>query len=289
MDIRDWTVNPQPDATRRWDTRAKPASPWGATLCDPALPHHRRALAEQDLAFLLRAVDRLAEIRIDLLRLGIRALGRGPGTDGFQPALQMRKVVDILILVLVGDDPGIARHVGDRIIAGDEFTVGEALVEYTVKAVGLVHVAIDGVFYFLHRVVSEVMVLPGHRPEPAHLPERPLDCVVAAVEIGGEEFAGLLGEIHQHRAGLEDRDRLVAALRRMIDHRGNAVVRRDRQKFRLELFALADVDRNYLVRQPGLFEEHRDLVAVRRGPVIEVDHGAFPVLLGMLSDLHAVA
>ena len=60
----------------------------------------------------------------------------------------------------------------------------------------------------------------------------------------------------------------------MIDHRGNAVVRRDRQKLRLELFALADIDRKNLVRQPGLFEEHRDLVAVRRGPVVKVDHGA---------------
>ena len=127
---------------------------------------------------------------------------------------------------------------------------------------------------FSYRVVAEVMVLPGHRAEPAHLPERPLDRVVAAVEIRRQKFSGLLGEIQQHRAGLEDRDRLSAALRRMIDHRRNAVVGRDRQKLRRELFALADVDRKDLVGQPGLFEEHRDLVAVRRGPVIKVDHGA---------------
>src|SRR6478752_1070253 len=115
MGIRDWTVNPQPDATRRWDTRANSAFPWWALLCDPALPHHRRGLAEQDLAFLLGAVDRLAKIRIDLFRLGVGTRGRGPCLNRFQPALQMREVVDILILVLVGHDPGIARHVGDRI------------------------------------------------------------------------------------------------------------------------------------------------------------------------------
>ena len=119
------------------------------------------------------------------------------------------------------------------------------------------------------------MVLPRHRPETAHLPERPLDRVVAAVDVGGEEFAGLLRQIQQHRAGFEDRDRLGPALRRVIDHRGNPVVRRDRQELRLELIALADVDREDLVFQPGLFEKHRDLVAVRRGPVIKVDHGAF--------------
>src|SRR2546423_10917732 len=62
----------------------------------------------------------------------------------------------------------------------------------------------------------------------------------------------------------------------MIDHRRNTVVRRDRQKLRLELFALADVDRKDLVTEPGLFEEHRDLVAVRRGPVVKVDHGSDP-------------
>ena len=86
---------------------------------------------------------------------------------------------------------------------------------------------------------------------------------------------GLLGEIQQHRAGFEDRDRLAAALRLVIHHRRDSVVRRDRQELRLELIALADIDRENLVFQPGLFEKHRDLVAVRRGPVMQVDHGAF--------------
>ena len=130
-----------------------------------------------------------------------------------------------------------------------------------------------------------MMVLPGHRPESAHLPERPLDRVVTAVDVGGQEFSGLLGEIQQHRAGFEDRDRFASAPRLVIDHRGNAVVRRDRQKLRLELIALADVDREDLVFQPGLFEKHRDLVAVRRGPVMKVDHGAFLSLFSVVEIL----
>jgi hypothetical protein len=76
-------------------------------------------------------------------------------------------------------------------------------------------------------------------------------------------------------AGRNFRDRLAAALRLVIDHRGNAVVGGDRQELRLELVALADIDRENLVFQPGLFKKHRDLVAVRRGPVIKVNHGAF--------------
>ena len=65
----------------------------------------------------------------------------------------------------------------------------------------------------------------------------------------------------------------------MIDHRRDAVVRCDRQKLRLELIALADVDRENPVRQPGLLEEHRYLVAVRRGPVMEVDHGTILLVM----------
>ncbi|MBA7484260.1 hypothetical protein ES707_19784 [subsurface metagenome] len=188
----------------------------------------------------------------------------------------MRKVIDVLALVLPRHHPGIACHVGDGIVAGDELAVGEALVEHAVETVGLVHIAVDGVFDLFLRVDIEVMVLSRHRPEAAHLPERPLDHVIAGMKIGGQELAGLLAEVKQHRAGLEDRDRLAAALRFVIDHRGDAVVRRDLQKVRLELLALADLDRDHLVRQPGLLEEHRDLVAVRRGPVIEIDHGEFP-------------
>src|SRR5438874_5174527 len=44
-------------------------------------------------------------------------------------SLEMREVVDVLALVLVRHDPGIARHVRDRIMAGDEFAIPEALVE----------------------------------------------------------------------------------------------------------------------------------------------------------------
>src|SRR3984957_6775266 len=241
-----------------------------------ALLHHRRGLSEQQLALVLGADRGLAEIRIDLLGERVGAYRGRPLADGLKPALEMRKVVDVLALVLVRHHPGIARHVRDRIIAGDEFAIGEPLVEHAIETIGLVHIAVDRVFDFLLGVVAEVMVLARHRPEPAHLPERPLQGVVTAVDIGGKKLSGLLGEIEQHRAGFEDRDRLAAAFRLVIDHRGNAVVRRDRQKLRLELIALADIDRENLVSQPGLFEKHRDLVAVRRGPVVQIDHGAFP-------------
>src|SRR5262249_14874477 len=66
---------------------------------------------------------------------------------------------------------------------------------------------------------------------------------------------------------------LAAVLRLVVDQRRDAVVGRDREKFRLELLALADVHRNDLVLEPRFLEEHRDLVAIRRGPIMQLDHG----------------
>jgi hypothetical protein len=57
----------------------------------------------------------------------------------------------------------------------------------------------------------------------------------------------------------------------MIDDRRHAVIRRDRQEFRLELVALADIDEAHFVRKPALLEHDGDLPAIRRRPVIEID------------------
>jgi len=92
------------------------------------------------------------------------------------------------------------------------------------------------------------------------------------MDLGGKKFAGLLGEIKQHRAGFEDRDRLAAALRLMIDHRGDAVVRRDRQKLRLELLALADVDCMRLIGEIEFLKRDGSLAAVGCGPSVEINH-----------------
>jgi hypothetical protein len=106
------------------------------------------------------------------------------------------------------------------------------------------------------------------------LPKQPFERRSAVAQILGDELAGLVGEIEQDGAGLEHRDRLAAVGRFMVDDGGNAVVRRHRQKLGLELFALADIDRNDFVIQPGFLEKNRDFVAVRRGPIMYVDHDA---------------
>jgi hypothetical protein len=58
------------------------------------------------------------------------------------------------------------------------------LFEHGVEARGFLGVALDGVGDLLRRVLREVVVLPGHRAEAAHLPEQPLDGFGAPAQVG---------------------------------------------------------------------------------------------------------
>src|SRR6266446_779049 len=114
-----------------------------------------RGLAEQDGA-LLGSAD-AALVRVDRLRLVVGAHHRRPRADRLEPALEMRKIPELLALPLVGHDPGIARHVGDRIVAGDEGAIGKPPVEHAVEPVHLVAIAVHGIGNLVHRVMAEVV------------------------------------------------------------------------------------------------------------------------------------
>src|SRR5712671_6407621 len=79
------------------------------------------------------------------------------------------------------------------------------------------------------------------------------------------KLAGLLGEVKQNGVAVEHEHAVV------VDRR-HLAVRVHFQKFRLELIALAGVDRHQLVRQAGLFQEQRDLVRVWRSVEVEFQH-----------------
>src|ERR1700754_4838999 len=60
----------------------------------------------------------------------------------------------------------------------------------------------------------------------------------------------------------------------MVDDGGGAAVGADRQEFRAKLLAGADVDRDDLIGDPEFLQHDRDLPAVRRRRVMQVDHGS---------------
>src|SRR5450756_2117355 len=119
----------------------------------------------------------------------------------------MWELVDVLPLPLPAIGPADAGHVGDRILAGEEFAVLEPRIHHPVEPVDLIHEASDRVGNRLAGVILEVVHLPRHRAEPAHLPEQPLLHLDACALVARIELAGLAAEILQDCAGLEDRDR----------------------------------------------------------------------------------
>ncbi len=182
----------------------------------------------------------------------------------------MRKVGDLLAVALPAFRPADAGHVGDRIGTGEIFMVGEAPVHHPEQPVHLVGIAVDRVGDLFRCVDPEVIGLTAHRAEAAHLPEQPLADRHALARGLAAEAPRLGREILQDRARLEHRDRLAVGPVG-IDDRRHAVVRRDREKGRVELLARADVDAVQRIGQTALFEHDGDLPSVRSGPVVEVD------------------
>ena len=205
---------------------------------------------------------------------GQTAFNRWTPLQSFEPAPDVWKAAHVVAVALGPARPTDASDVGDRIVAGEKFAVLKPRVHDAVDSVHLVAEARDGVWQLLGRIMSEVVCLPCLGTEVGHLPEQPLLDLDAAALVPRIEFSGLAAEILQDRAGLEDRDRPAVGTV-VIDDGRHTVVGRDRQKLRLELVALGDVDRDHGVREGALLEHDRDLPAIGRRPVVEVDGFVF--------------
>src|ERR1700741_599241 len=122
------------------------------------------------------------------LASGIGTLRPGTLAHRIEPAPQVGEVVQILLLTLPGNDPGIGSHVSNAVIvAGHERAAFEMTIEHAVETVCLLDITVDRVRDFVRRVEPEMVVLSGHRPQPAHLPEQPLHRCPAAPYILWQE------------------------------------------------------------------------------------------------------
>src|SRR5262245_21378170 len=201
----------------------------------------------------------------------IAALNRRTVGDGDVPALDVRICMEVDGLPLVAGDPRPDRHVGDRIVVGHVFMLGQSPVENGIEPMRLRQIALLRVGRLALVVLHEVMDLTEHRARPAHLPHQPFDHTIAFLALLRQELAGLVGEVNEDRARLHEGHTGVA-----IDDRRDAVVGTDLKELWLELFVLADVDRVRRVREPELLKRDGGLAAVGRGPGVEIDHGSNP-------------
>ena len=74
---------------------------------------------------------------------------------------------------------------------------------------------VAGLHLVHRRIAEEVCELTIHRPHAAHLPEQPVEALLAQVGVLGDELVVLLGEVLQDRAGFEQIQRLAWVLRRI--------------------------------------------------------------------------
>jgi len=190
------------------------------------LRHAGSGLTEEHLAGLVVEGRGAPELLADRAAL---PHGRPP-RDGVPPAGDVREVGEHPLALVLGEDPRPGRDVGDRVFAREVGSVREAPFQDPEETVHLVREALDRIGDLLRRIVREMVELPRHGAEVRDLPGDPLEHLVPAADIARHEPARLLGEVLENRGALEDRYRIPAARRIVVDDRRHAVVRRDPQK-----------------------------------------------------------
>src|SRR5262249_56848355 len=133
----------------------------------------------------------------------------GTRQQGLEPAPDIGKGAQVVAVAFGTARPTDASNIGDRIFAGEEFSIREASVHDAVDSVHLIAEALDRVGQFLRRIVSQVVRLAGFGAEIGHLPEQPLVNFDATPLVLRLELPGLAAEILPAGAALEDRDRFA--------------------------------------------------------------------------------
>src|SRR5262245_7597671 len=265
-------------------TRCRASPPWAKKMgvaapveSVDAAALRPRVLAAVEEAVLVVVGGGLA-VRLDDRDLRECGLHGGALRDGAEPARQVGVVVPLDALRVVIARPREGRDVGDGVlVTAEKLGLAEPLLQHLVEPLQLRGVACLPVLAAGRREHLEMSPLAEHRADARHLDHQPLDDLVFFRGILRQELPGLLGKVEQDRARLEHRVWLSARAL-VIDDGGNLVVRIDLQELGLVLLARPDVDEVLLVGQPGLFEHDVDLLHVRAGQCVEIDHGSLTSL-----------
>ncbi len=162
--------------------------------------------------------------------------------------------------------------VGDGVVVvHDPLAAVQAALHHAQQALGLGDVALQRPFVLVlpaGEFVEEAH-LAEHRPHRRHLEEHPGDGLVAPRRVGWDQPAGLVGQVEQDGAGLEQAERLPARPIGIDDRRDLAVGVQGRE-FGAGSPGLAEGDGVRLIGQPQLFQRDGDLHSVGRGDGVEL-------------------
>src|SRR5689334_23485123 len=145
-------------------------------------------------------------------------LHRRPRQPPLEPAADILEVIEGNDLARTVEADQIAyptqhRDVGDAVLVVQEpLPAAEMGVHHPEQALRLAQIALQRplVLIFAPGEFVEEADLAEHRPDPAHLEMHPLDRLPAPRRILWQKLSGLLCEILQDRARLEQRQRLSA-------------------------------------------------------------------------------
>ena len=184
--------------------------------------------------------------------------GRAP-FDGGEPACDVRIIGQLYAMMRPKQDPGPAGDIGDGKGVPNPFALRKMAVQHLVKARGFIRISPHRIRQYFGRIVSEMSRLTQRRSLPRHLPHQPAECLRSGTGGLRQQRAALFGNIDQNGAGFEQRQRIAAVRRRMIDDAGNLAVGVDRQIGGRELLALENVQRPAFIDEAEFLQCDQDL------------------------------
>ena len=161
--------------------------------------------------------------------------------------------------------------IGDGIAARDPVAPGKLAVQHGQKPRRLCDISRfrAGILDVFPGEMVEKSDLPEHRADAAHLEHQPLDGLIALCP-GADQRAGLVGQIDQDRARLEQRQRR-AARPVGVDDGGDLVVGVQRQECRAHLVIAGEIDQMGVVDQPHFLQRDGNLDPVGRRQRIKLN------------------
>ena len=168
--------------------------------------------------------------------------------------------------------PGESGDIGDRVLlAGEPAQLPQLLVQHAQQTLRLRDVAVPRTLVLVVPAgeLVEEPDLTEHRSDASHLEHEPLDHVVAGRRVVRQETSGLVREIDEDRAGLEQRQRLAAGAVG-IDDRRDLVVGIQRKELGRYLILRVEAHPVRLVGQARLLQHDGDLHAVRGRQRVEL-------------------